>query len=63
MHRAIFPSMTTKLLIKQDMEDKARGVLLHISAYMGNDKLKTPKLSGFSFPNDYYVSERCRGHL
>lgn len=29
----------------QDMEDKARGVLLHISVYMGNDKFKTLKLS------------------
>lgn len=51
VHRFVFfPSMTTKLLIKQDMEDKARGVLLHLSMYMGNDKFKTLKLPDFSLP-------------
>lgn len=28
---------------------KARGVLLHINVYMGNDKFKTLKLSVFSY--------------
>lgn len=45
--QVFFSSMTTKL---QDMEKKkARGVLLHINVYMGNDKFKTLKLSVFSY--------------
>lgn len=59
MHR-FFSSMTTKL---QDIEDKGRGVLLHISVSMGNDKFKTLKFSYFSLTNDNYVSERHREHL
>ena len=55
--------MTTILLIKQDIEGKARGALLHIIMYMGNDKFKTPKLADFRLPNDYHASGRGREHL